>query len=76
VIDHSIKSIKNQRLGKLLHYQLPNFIQIYLKLKVKLPVFTHPYAHNNFLKSYKLACVKHITSVHFEPGPDSIFINF
>lgn len=32
---------------------------------------------NNLLnKIVKLACIKHINSVHSEPGPDSSFINF
>ena len=45
----------------------------YPLLKGSLSIFTHPFATKNLVK---LACVKHTTSVHSEPGSNSIYNNF
>jgi len=90
VVDHPLRPTKDRRLGKLLTYQQPNLMQIYLSAEItfrKYSVFKFnqvnfcPELKGKILRiltrslrknfSVQLACVKHTTSVHPEPGSNS-----
>ena len=82
-----LRTAKDQRLGRLLpKYQLPNPTQAHLLAKSflwlfrilswtkrQIPVCYSPVRHEELI-FVRLACVKHTTSVHPEPGSNSIKI--
>ena len=84
-----LRTAKDHRLGRLLpKYQLPNPTQAHLLAKNflwlfrilswtkrQIPVCYSPVRHGE-LFSVRLACVKHTTSVHPEPGSNSIISQF